>query len=103
MYAIIETGGKQYRVRQGDVLQVEKLAVEPGDTVTIDQVLAVGKAGELQIGAPTVAGAKVRLKVEAHGRGKKIIIFKYKPKKTYRRKQGHRQSYSQVRVEAIEI
>ncbi|MBC9783889.1 50S ribosomal protein L21 [Heliobacillus mobilis] len=102
MYAIIETGGKQYKVQQGDVLNVEKLEANPGDVITIDRVFAVGSEGDLKVGAPTVAGAKVLLKVEEHGKGKKIIIFKYKSKKNYRKKQGHRQAFTQVRVEAIE-
>lgn len=101
MYAIIETGGKQYKVQQGDVLKVEKLNANPGDVVEVDRVYAVGKEGDLKIGTPTVAGAKVLLKVENQGKGKKIIIFKYKPKKNYRRKQGHRQAFTQVRVEEI--
>ncbi|KAB2952328.1 50S ribosomal protein L21 [Heliorestis acidaminivorans] len=102
MYAIIETGGKQYKVRQGDTLKIEKLEGNPGDIVTIDRVYAVGTEGDLKIGTPTVEGASVQLKVEDHGKGKKIVIFKYKPKKNYRRKQGHRQAYTQVRVEAIQ-
>ncbi|MBM7866863.1 50S ribosomal protein L21 [Heliobacterium gestii] len=102
MFAIIETGGKQYKVQQGDVLKVEKLEANPGDVVEIDRVFAVSKDGELKVGAPTVEGAKVLLKVEDHGKGKKIVIFKYKSKKNYRRKQGHRQAFTQVRVEAIE-
>lgn len=102
MYAIIETGGKQYRVQEGDTLFVEKLDVEPGETVTLDRVLAVEKDGQLQVGAPTVPGAGVTLKVVRHGRGKKIIVFKYKAKKNYRRKKGHRQPFTQVTVEKIE-
>ncbi len=103
MYAIIETGGKQYRVQEGDVLQVEKLAADAESTVVIDRVLAVSKEdGQLNIGTPTVSGAKVTLKVVGHGRGKKIIIIKYKSKKNYRRKQGHRQDYTKILVEKIE-
>ncbi|MCW2277123.1 50S ribosomal protein L21 [Heliophilum fasciatum] len=101
MYAIIETGGKQYRVSQGDVIKVEKLNANVGDVVEIDQVFAVGQAGDLKIGTPIVEGAKVLVKVEEQGRGKKLIIYKYKSKKNYRRKQGHRQSFTQVRVEEI--
>ncbi|GAW93332.1 50S ribosomal protein L21 [Calderihabitans maritimus] len=103
MYAIIETGGKQYRVKEGDVLRVEKLNVPEGETLEINQVLAVGEGDEFQVGTPVVPGAKVTLKVLEHGKGKKIIVFKYKPKKNYRRKQGHRQPYSKVRVEKIQI
>lgn len=103
MYAIIETGGKQYRVREGDTLNVEKLAAEPNETVTVDRVLAVGggDAG-FKVGQPLVKGAKVHLKVLRHGRGKKIIVFKFKRKKGYRRKQGHRQAFTAVKVEKIE-
>lgn len=102
MYAIIETGGKQYRVREGDNLYVEKLPAEAGDTIEVDRVLALVKDGEVKIGSPLVEGAKVILRVVRHGRGKKIIVFKYKAKKNYRRKQGHRQPFSQVTVEKIE-
>lgn len=101
MYAIIETGGKQYRVQEGDTLFVEKLEANQGDVVTIDSVLAVSKDGKLTVGAPIVDGAKVEAKVVEHGKGKKIIIFKYKPKKDYRRKQGHRQPYTKLVIEKI--
>jgi large subunit ribosomal protein L21 len=101
MYAIIETGGKQYRVQEGDTLFVEKLEANQGDVVTIDSVLAVSKDGKLTVGAPVVDGAKVEAKVVEHGKGKKIIIFKYKPKKDYRRKQGHRQPYTKLVIEKI--
>jgi len=102
LYAIIETGGKQYRVQEGDTLYVEKLPAEAGETVEVDKVLAVVKEGELKVGNPLVEGAKVLVKVVRHGRCKKIIVFKYKPKKNYRRKQGHRQAFTQVTVEKIE-
>ena len=102
MYAIIETGGKQYRVSEGDTLYVEKLPVEAGETVEIDRVLALVDGENLKIGSPVVEGAKVVLKVVRHGRGRKIIVFKYKPKKNYRRKQGHRQAFTEVTVEKIE-
>lgn len=102
MYAIMETGGKQYRVAEGDVLRVEKLSVEADQTVEIDQVLAVNKDGALTVGAPLVSGAKVILKVLEQGKGKKIIVFKYKPKKNIRKKQGHRQPFTKVLVEKIE-
>ncbi len=102
MYAIIETGGKQFRVQEGDTLYVEKLPVEPGETVAIDKVLMVKKEGDVKIGTPVVEGAKVTLKVVRHGKGRKIIVFKYKPKKNYRRKKGHRQPFSEVVVEKIE-
>ncbi|MDA8440916.1 MAG: 50S ribosomal protein L21 [Peptococcaceae bacterium] len=102
MYAVIETGGKQYRVQQGDVLKVEKLEANVGDSVAIDKVLLVEKDGSVQVGTPVVAGAKAVLKVMEHGKGTKLIIFKYKAKKNYRRKQGHRQPFSKVVVESIE-
>jgi len=101
MYAIIETGGKQYKVQEGDTLKVELLDVEAGQPVEIDKVLMVSKDGQVKVGNPFVAGAKVTLKVEDHGRGKKIIVYKYKAKKNYRRKQGHRQPYTAVVVEKI--
>jgi large subunit ribosomal protein L21 len=100
MYAVIETGGKQVRVSEGKVIYVEKLDVNAGDNFTFDKVLMVG--GEsLQIGNPYVDGVTVDAVVEKHGKQKKIIIFKYKPKKKYRRKQGHRQSYTKLTVTKI--
>jgi len=102
LYAIIETGGKQYRVSEGDTLYIEKLPQEAGNTVDVDKVLAVMKDGELKIGSPLVEGAKVVLKVVRHGKGQKVIIFKFKAKKNYRRKKGHRQPFTQVTVEKIE-
>ncbi|KJS22046.1 MAG: 50S ribosomal protein L21 [Clostridiaceae bacterium BRH_c20a] len=101
MYAIIETGGKQYKVQEGDTLKVELLDVEAGQPVEIDKVLMVSKDGQVIVGNPFVAGAKVTLKVAEHGRGKKIIVYKYKAKKNYRRKQGHRQPYTEVVVDKI--
>ncbi|HHT64383.1 MAG: 50S ribosomal protein L21 [Bacillota bacterium] len=102
MYAIIETGGKQYKVAEGDVLRVEKLPVEAEQTVEIDKVLAVSKDGALTVGSPVLNGAKVILKVLEHGKGKKILVFKYKPKKNIRKRQGHRQPFTKVLVEKIE-
>ncbi|OUM96081.1 MAG: 50S ribosomal protein L21 [Thermobacillus sp. ZCTH02-B1] len=103
MYAIIETGGKQYKVKEGDVIYIEKLDAKEGDSVTFDRVLAVSKAdGSFVAGTPVVAGAKVTGTVEKHGKGRKIIVFKYKPKKNYRRKQGHRQPYTKVTISKIE-
>ena len=101
MYAIIETGGKQYRVQEGDVLFIEKLNVEAGDAVDFDKVLAVSNGEELTIGSPIVEGAKVSATVEKNGKGKKVIIFKYKAKKDYRKKQGHRQPYTKVVINKI--
>nr|WP_320146098.1 50S ribosomal protein L21 [uncultured Anaeromusa sp.] len=102
MYAIIETGGKQYRVQEGDKIVVEKLAVEEGQEVAFERVLTVVKDGEVLVGAPVVAGAKVVGKVVEHGKGKKILVFKYKAKSNYRRRQGHRQPFTQVVIEKIE-
>ena len=102
MYAIITTGGKQFRVKEGDVIFVEKLNANEGDTVEISDVLAVGSEGDMTIGAPLVEGAKVSLKVLSQGKARKIIVFKYKAKKNYRRKNGHRQPYTKVTVEKIE-
>ena len=102
MYAIIETGGKQFKVAEGDVLKVELLHAEAGETVEINKVLMVNKDGQLTVGAPYVEGAKVTLKVEENGKGKKIVVFKYKAKKHYRKKKGHRQPYTKVTVEKIE-
>ncbi len=102
MYAVLLTGGKQYRVQEGDVLFVEKLEAEVDTTVEFDKVLAVGKEEGLVIGKPVVEGAKVVAKVVAQGKAKKIIVFKYKPKKDYRKKQGHRQPFTKIVIEKIE-
>lgn len=100
MYAVIETGGKQYRVQEGDVVFVEKLSVSEGEEYTFDKVLAVSKNDELLTGNP-VEGATVSAKVLSQGKDKKIIVFKYKPKKGYRRKQGHRQPHTKIQIEKI--
>ncbi len=102
MYAIIKTGGKQYKVAEGDVILVEKLAAEEGASVVFDQVLTVVNDGDVKVGKPVVEGAKVTAKVEAQGKGKKIRIFKYKAKSNYRKRQGHRQPYTKVTIEKIE-
>ena len=102
MHAIIETGGKQFKVTEGDTLFIEKLPVESGETVTFDQVLAVIDGDKITVGTPVVAGAKVDASVVKNGKGKKVIVFKYKPKKGYRRKQGHRQPYTKVTIGKIE-
>lgn len=101
MYAIIETGGKQYKVKEGDVIFVEKLASEEGSSLTFDKVVAVLNENNSSFGAPFVKNASVNAKVLSHGKDKKIIVFKYKPKKGYRRKQGHRQPYTKVQIEKI--
>ncbi|MDR3541779.1 MAG: 50S ribosomal protein L21 [Desulfosporosinus sp.] len=102
MYAVIETGGKQFKVQEGDVVYVEKLDANVGDAVTIDKVLLVEKDGVVKVGTPVVAGATAVLKVVEHGKGAKVIVFKYKAKKNYRNKQGHRQPYTKVIVEALQ-
>lgn len=101
MYAVIETGGKQYKVQQGDVIFVEKLDAELDSVIKIDKVLAVSDDTNVTIGTPLVDGASVDVKVLANGKQKKVIIFKYKPKKGYRKKQGHRQPYTKLQIEAI--
>ena len=103
MHAIIETGGKQYKVAEGDTLFIEKLPNEAGDNVTFDKVLAVIDGEKITVGTPVVEGAKVDASVVKNGKGKKIIVFKYKPKKGYRRKQGHRQPYTKVTIGKISV
>ena len=100
MYAVIATGGKQYKVSEGDIITIEKLGAEVGETVTFDQVLAVNN-GELVVGDPTVANATVTASVVKTGRSKKVIVYKYKRKTGYHKKQGHRQSYTRVKIEKI--
>ena len=100
MYAIIATGGKQYKVAEGDIIRVEKLGVEAGETVTFDQVLAVNN-GSLTIGDPTVKGATVSASVVAEGRAKKVIVYRYKNKSGYHKKNGHRQAFTQVKIDKI--
>lgn len=102
MYALIETGGKQYKVQEGQAIYIEKLPVAEGESVTFDKVLFVGKEDGALVGKPLVNGAKVTGKVEKHGKGKKMIIFKYKPKKDSKRKQGHRQPFTKVVIDKIE-
>ncbi len=100
MYAVIETGGKQYRVQEGDVITVEKLNVEAGDVVTFDKVLVLGEGKDVKVGTPYLDAAVTATAVE-NGKGKKVIIFKYKAKKDYRKKQGHRQPYTMVKIESL--
>ena len=102
MYAIIQTGGKQYRVSEGDVIVIEKLEAQAGETVAFEEVLTVVQDGSVKVGQPVVAGAKVTGTVVEHGKGKKIRIFKYKSKSNYRKRQGHRQPLTKVTIEKIE-
>ena len=101
MYAIVETGGKQYKITQGQRFRVEKLAAEPGETVDLDAVQMLVDNDGVHAGTPTVDGAAVRCRVMSHGRGKKIRIIKYKRRKKYRRRAGHRQGYTELLVEEI--
>jgi len=102
MYAIIKTGGKQYRVQEGDNIFVEKLASDVDSEVVFDQVLAVVNDGDVKVGSPVVEGANVTAKVLEQGKEKKVLVFKYKAKSDYRRRQGHRQPYTKVVIEKIE-
>lgn len=102
MYAIIENGGKQYKVSEGDILRLEKLNAEVDSVIDAEKVLLVNDGSGVKVGTPTVDGAKVSLKVVEHGKDKKIIVYKFKAKKNYRRKQGHRQPYTEVVVEKIQ-
>ena len=101
MYAVIRSGGKQYRVSQGASLRVEKLPGEVGSSITLDQVLMIGGDGEVKIGTPRVDGAQITGTIVAQGRGQKIRVFKMKRRKGYRRAQGHRQDYTEIRVDEI--
>ena len=101
MYAVIQTGGKQYRVQQGDVIYVEKINAQADETVTFEKVLLVGEGESVKVGTPAVEGAKVEGKVLAQVKGQKIIVYKYKAKKNERKKQGHRQPYTKVEITAI--
>lgn len=101
MYAVIETGGKQYRVQNGDQIAVEKLNIEDGQQVVFDKVLVAGEGADVKVGTPYLDGVTVEGKVIESGKGKKVIIFKYKAKKDYRKKQGHRQPYTLVEITAV--
>jgi len=103
VYAVVRTGSKQYRVRLGDIIEVEKLPVEPGQEVTLGDVLLVEKDGAVTVGQPVVPGARVVARVLDQVKGPKLIVFKMKPKTRYRRKTGHRQRYTRLQVEAIEL
>jgi len=102
MYAVIQTGGKQYKVAEGEILKVEKLAGGAGDKLILDQVLMVKDDNGIRIGQPTVKDALVTVEVIEQGREKKITVYKYKKRKNYRRKQGHRQAYTKIKIEKIE-
>lgn len=102
MYAIVETGGKQYKVRVGQTVDVERLDANPGDQVTFDRVLMVSDDENVKVGAPVLDSARVVGRVVDHVRGRKVIVFKYRPKQRYRVKRGHRQNYTRVKIESIE-
>ena len=101
MYAVIKTGGKQYRVAVGDVLRVESLPEEAGSTVELDNVLMVADDGDIKVGAPVLADTTVTATVRGHGRGDKVRVYKFKRRKNYRRTQGHRQNYTELEITAI--
>ncbi|MGQ9684388.1 MAG: 50S ribosomal protein L21 [Anaerolineae bacterium] len=103
MFAIIETGGKQYRVAEGDTITVEKLGLPAGEAVTLDRVLMVSADDGVRVGRPVVEGAKVEARVVGEDRGPKVIVFKYKPKIRYRHKTGHRQSFTRLQIERITV
>ncbi|MER2139129.1 MAG: 50S ribosomal protein L21 [Succiniclasticum sp.] len=102
MYAIIKTGGKQYKVAEGDILNVEKLNAEKGAEVVFDEVLAIVNDGEVTVGKPFIDGAKVTATVEEQGKGEKILVFKYRAKVNYRKRMGHRQPYTAVKISGIQ-
>ena len=103
MYAIMRSGGRQYRASAGDTVRVEKLAVEPGEQIELDEVLLLVEDGEITIGQPTVEGAKVLATVVAQEKGPKMTVFKYRPRTRYRRRAGHRQSYTRLRIDEIVV
>lgn len=103
MYAIIETGGKQYKVAEGDIITVEKLGVEAGSEYTFDKVIVAANDGDVKVGAPYVEGAKVNATVIGDGKAKKVIIYKYKPKKGFHKKNGHRQPYTMLKINSIAL
>ena len=103
MYAVVVSGGKQHRVKEGDLLRVEKLNADVGAEIALDQVLLIAGEGEPKVGSPTVDGASVKAEVVVHGQSKKILVFKRKRHKGYTRKQGHRQQYTDIRIKGIEV
>ncbi len=102
MYAIIKTGGKQYKVAEGEILRVEKLNAEVNETVEMTEVLLVSNNGEMKVGTPVVEGAKVVVEILSQGRAKKVINFKYKPKKSTHRRKGHRQLFTEIKITSIQ-
>lgn len=103
MYAVVVSGGKQHRVKEGDLLRVEKLTADVGAEIALDQVLLIAGEGEPKVGSPTVDGASVKAEVVVHGQSKKVIVFKRKRHKGYTRKHGHRQQYTDIRIKGIEV
>ncbi|MFQ5427344.1 MAG: 50S ribosomal protein L21 [Thermodesulfobacteriota bacterium] len=101
MKAVVKTGGKQYAVTEGDILMVEKLAGEVGASINLDEVLSVGEGADIKLGTPTVEGASVKAEITEHGRSKKVIVFKKKRRKGYKKKQGHRQDYTGLKIQEI--
>lgn len=101
MYAVIETGGKQYRVQEGDTIFIEKVAGNEGETLSFDKILLVSNGEEVKVGKPYVEGVSVEGNIVEHGKARKVVIFKFKRKKDYRKKQGHRQPYTRVKIEKI--
>ncbi len=103
MYAVIKTGGKQYKVAAGEKIKVEQIAADVGQEITIDQVLAVGSGGDLKVGSPWVTGASVKATVVAHGRHDKVRIFKMRRRKHYQRHGGHRQTYTELQIASLDV
>jgi len=103
VYAVVETGGKQYKVSAGEIVEVDKLSLEVGEKIELDRVLLVADGEEVRVGQPTVEGAKVLATVTDHVKGPKIIVFKYRPRQRYRRKKGHRQNYTRLTVDEIVV
>lgn len=101
MYAIIETGGKQYKVCEGDIIKIEKLDAEAGSSFTFDKVLAISNGSDVKFGTPVVSGASVTASVLGNGKAKKVIVYKYKPKKGFHKKKGHRQPFTAIKIEKI--
>ena len=101
MYAIVETGGKQYRIQEGDLLKVESLGIAEGESLVLDKVLFVGRDDGISVGTPYVEGASVSASVVTNGKDRKVLVFKFKSKKNYRRMRGHRQHFSEIRIDSI--